>query len=123
MVTTSVTISDEITVKPRMSQSRTFAGKPDQDWTWADLRDYVVAEIEKRQGPLRRDSYKECGIFKGFLARWGLRAPAIARAAFERYDGSWAGEPIGILRFCKGSDPYFSTVIADTISDNRTKVW
>jgi hypothetical protein len=84
-------------------------------WGWEQLRDYVVGEIESRWGVRPRDLLKESGIFKGFIARWGDRSEAIAKAAFEVYNGSWNGAPISVQRFSKGSDAYFAEVIAKNV--------
>lgn len=76
-------------------------------WEWRELRDYVVAEIEKRFGPQPRDAKKEASIFKSFLSRHD-DAVEIAKYAFEITDGWWAGAPIGVNRFCIASDAYFA---------------
>jgi len=82
------------------------------DWTWSQLRDYVIREIELRHGAQPRDPRKERGIFSSFLGRWPEgQAVRIAKAAFEVHDGWWGNAPISVNRFCKASDPYFSRVI------------
>jgi hypothetical protein len=85
---------------------------PAEETDWRSLRDFVVAAIERRWGA-RPDSdpVKEAAIFKRFLSTWGDLAMPIARLAFERYDGMWAGAPISVNRFCRGSDPFFGEVI------------
>jgi hypothetical protein len=88
-----------------------YLAKDPSDWTWSDLRDYVIFEIEQRQGPQDRNIIKESGIFKSFFARWGDRAPRIAKTVFDIHDGYWQGKPVTVNRFCKNSDPYFSEVI------------
>jgi hypothetical protein len=98
---------------PIASRRKSYLAKDSSDWTWSDLRDYVISEIEKRQGPQDRNVIKEAGIFKSFVARWGDNAPRIATTAFDIYDGNWQGRPVTVNRFCKNSDPYFSEVIAD----------
>lgn len=86
--------------------------KPINEWTWGDLRDYVITEAEKRSGPQLRNLAKEAGIFKGFIARYGIEdAVMVAVAAFEIYEGVWRSAPIGVSRFTKGNDPYFSDII------------
>lgn len=107
-----VVFSDPPRSMPTRSQRAAFIAKDPSDWTWSDLRDYVIAEIEKRQGVQERDVRKEGGIFKSFLSRWGADAPRIAQTVFDFYDGMWNGQPVTVTRFCKGSDPYFSEVIA-----------
>lgn len=89
-------------------------------WTWMDLRDYVVGSIVSRLGPIPRDDKREMGIFRGFVARWPavegkVSAGRIAKHAFEDLDGWWRGSPVGIGRFAKASDPYFASVIADRL--------
>jgi len=86
--------------------------KDDADWTWEDLRDYVMGQIVAHHGPQLRNPVKEAGIFKGFMARYGVQAVGIARFAFEQQRGMWQRAPISVTRFCKGSDPYFADVIA-----------
>ena len=119
--TTEVVVEESVQVIHRPSTSRAYLGK--SEWDWADLRDYVVAQIEERFGPFPRDSRKESGIFKSFLARWPEQAQAIARFAFEVEDGRWAGAPISVNRFCKGSDPYFAEKIVARLPESPVKGW
>jgi hypothetical protein len=86
-------------------------------WSWEQLRDYVVSQIEARWGARPRDPMKEAGIFKGFVARWGDQSETIARVAFEVHGGMWNGAPMSVQRFCKGSDPYFAAIIAKNITN------
>lgn len=86
--------------------------KDDADWSWEDLRDYVMGQIVAYHGPQLRNLVKEAGIFKGFMARYGDNAVGIARFAFEQQRGMWQRAPIMVTRFCKGSDPYFADPIA-----------
>lgn len=119
--TTSVRITETVTTTPRPSEGRTFLVQG--EWGWDALRDYVVAEIEARFGAFPRDGKKEYGIFTSFVGRWGSdAAQAIARYAFEVCDGRWAGAPISVTRFCKGSDPFFGAVIAQRIGEVGAKV-
>lgn len=97
--------------------SRVYLAK--DEWTWQDLRDYVVHEIEARFGLFPRDHNKETGIFKGFHSRWGVDSQAIARYAFEVLGGRWAGAPISVFRFTKGSDEYFAAEIHQRLSITR----
>lgn len=84
-------------------------------WTWQELRDYVITQIEHRHGPQVRNAAKEKAIFSSFLSRWGTNAVPIAKAAFTIYDGMWANAPISVFRFCKASDPFFGKVILDRL--------
>lgn len=118
-----VEVASTVTVTPRPLESRSFVTKDDAAWEWSDLRDYVVSSIETRFGPFPRDAKKEAGIFKAFLARHGERAGAIARFAFEVEGGYWAGAPISVNRFCKGSDPYFSDKIKTRLVQDKVEGW
>lgn len=122
---TLVTVTETVTaVVSRMDSHSTHLNKDESSWGWEELRDFVVNEIESRQGPIPRDSRKESGIFKSFLTRYGVtdasgkvtdasRPVAIAKAAFGPvFNGMWNSAPIGVNRFCKGSDVYFADVIA-----------
>lgn len=125
MVKTTVApvVTETVTVTLKPSDRTQFIAKSEDSWEWGDLRDFVVAEIEKRTGAFPRDFKKEAGIFKSFMARWGDKAPAIARTAFEVHEGMWKGAPISVNRFCKGSDPYFAQPIADRLSDQPIAGW
>ena len=117
-ITTTVQVEEKVSVKPKLSSSKEFLGKT--VWGWRELRDYVVIEIERRYGAFPRDQRKEYGIFNSFVNRWGAEdAQAIARYAFEMLDGRWAGAPISIFRFCKGSDDFFARPILDYVEDAR----
>lgn len=79
------------------------------DWGWGELRDYVVASIIERFGPILRNPVTEKSIFSSFINRWGAdEAEAIARRAFEIHEGVWGSAPISVNRFCIASDPYFA---------------
>lgn len=114
------TVVETVTVTPLPSESRTHLLKPEGEWSWSELRDYVVAQIEARFGAFPRDSRKEHAIFTRFIKDHGSHAPAIARHAFDVCDGYWAGAPISINRFCKGSDPYFAAPIVARLLDVGT---
>lgn len=117
-ITTAVEVEESVKIKHKPSVSREYLGKA--VWGWRDLRDYVVYEIQERHGAFPRDQRKEYGIFTSFVNRWGAEdAQAIARYAFEMLDGRWAGAPISIYRFCKGSDDFFARPILDYIEDAR----
>lgn len=99
-----------------VSERRDYLMTDATHWSWSQLRDYVVAEIEARFGAIPRDTRKEAGIFRRFLTTWGAQSGPIAKCAFEEYDGWWQNAPISITRFCRGSDPYFAAVIAQRLS-------
>jgi hypothetical protein len=99
----------------RPTESRTFLLGSEEEWDWRQVRDYVVAEQEKRQGSFERNTGKEYGIFLAFSGRWGTKAGAIARYAFEVCDGMWRDQPITITRFTKGNDSYFSQIIVERL--------
>lgn len=122
MGATSVTgISEEVrvTVQPkeqRLDATReSFTGVADEEWTWQELRDYVVRQITVLNGGVSDNPAKVAGIMKRFAKNYGVHAAAIARYAFEVSHGYWNSQPIGITRFCKGSDPYFGDVILDRL--------
>jgi len=106
-------VVERTTVTTRPAEvEKAYLVRQDEQWGWEDLRDYVVNQILTIHGPQPRDHYKEMGIFKGFLARWGGLASAIARHAFEVERGMWRSAPISVSRFTKGNDAYFAEVIA-----------
>lgn len=111
VVTEAPAVVETVTVTRVPDASSGYLTKPDSQWGWEDLRDYVIHEIEARHGVQPRDFRKESGIFKSYLARYGDNAVPIARLAFEVFNGMWSSAPITVTRFCKGSDPYFSDVI------------
>jgi hypothetical protein len=84
-------------------------------WGWEQLRDYVIAGIERTSGPFPRNFLTEPSIFKSFIGRYGVDAQEIARAAFEVHAGYWRGAPVSVTRFAKGNDPFFGDVIRDAI--------
>lgn len=90
--------------------------RTDEDWTWRDLRDYVIDHLGKLHGDLHRDPLKESGIFKSFLKRWGDQAPAIARYAFEECGGKVDGDWVKLTSFCRNSDPFFAEPISQRLS-------
>ncbi len=119
-VRTSPSIVSESVTAVR-SVAKAYVAKADENWTWSDLRDYVVGEIERRFGVFPRDVRKEAGIFKSYLTRYP-NAAAITRYAFEVADGYWAGAPVSVNRWCRGSDPYFSDPIAKRLAENEGNV-
>lgn len=107
-----VEITQTVTTAQLGSAEATYLLKPSEQWSWGDLRDYVITEAEKRSGAQIRNVAKEAGIFKGFISRYGIiDAVMVAMAAFEIYEGVWYSAPIGVSRFTKGNDPYFADVI------------
>lgn len=91
--------------------------KPDAEWEWRDLRDYVMREMESVHGPQVRDSLKEKSIFSSFIKRHGaVDAVAVARYAFGFSKGMWANAPISVNRFCKASDPFFADPIKQRLA-------
>lgn len=103
-------------IKSPISQRTAFVGKPDSEWNWSDLRDYVVRSLQERGLPMERNPVKEAGIFKSFMARHGHMAVAIARYVVEVEDARWSGQPITINRFCKAADVWFSDKIKDRLT-------
>lgn len=117
IVTQAPVVTETVRLSPEPSQSRTDLLRSEDAWGWSEVRDYVVSEIEARFGAFPRDSKKEYGIFNRFCRTFGSDAPRIARYAFEVADGRWKGSPIGIQRFCKGSDAWFSEPILERLND------
>lgn len=112
---TPVTVTQTVTVR-RPETRATHVATQSSVWTWEQLRDYVVSRIEAISGPFPRDPLREKGIFSSFISRWGAQAGPIAEFAFETMDGRWKGAPVSVSRFCKGSDPYFASEIAERLS-------
>lgn len=100
------------TVGTRRPETRmSDVGKDSATWTWENLRDYVVRQIEEKHGPFPRDAIREKATFSGFVNRWGAMSGLIAETAFDVFDGRWKGAPISVNRFCKGSDEFFAKEI------------
>jgi hypothetical protein len=108
-VSQSVTIIERVEVSPTRSVG--YKLKPDEQWGWEELRDYVVDQVEAHFGLFPRDLPKEVSIMKSFTERFGPDAPRIARAAYEVYNGYWGGAPIRLARFTRASDEWFARVI------------
>lgn len=104
------TVQETVRVAPVAGAA--YLMKVDAEWSWEDLRDYVMGQIVMYHGPQVRNAVKESAIFKGFTSRYGSQAVAIARFAFENQRGMWQRAPISVNRFTKGSDPYFADPIA-----------
>ena len=117
------TVVETVTVTQLPSEARGYLSRPVEQWSWSDLRDYVVAEIEARFGTFPRDSKKEFGIFSRFHKTYGEQAGKIAKHAFEVADGYWANAPISVNRFTKGSDPYFAEPILARLVQTPTQAW
>lgn len=110
--------------KSEVRNSRgSYRSKPEEEWGPDELLDYVRGEIESRFGPIPSDSMKEKTIFVSFCKRWGDKAVPITKAAFEVFDGWWNNTPIGITRWCQGSDPYFAQVIVERLPDKALVSW
>lgn len=108
-VSQSVTITERVEVSPLGPSS--YRLKPDNEWGWTELRDYVVDMVEHYFGLFPRDLPKEVSIMKSFTERFGHDAPRIARAAYEVHKGYWGGAPIRLSRFARASDEWFARVI------------
>lgn len=102
----------EMSETPVAPSTKTHLTAGDGDWTWQQLRDYVVSAIADRFGNFPRNPIIEKAIFSGFINRWGSQAKDIAKCAVEVHGCWWRNAPISIQRFCQGSDPYFAQVIA-----------
>jgi hypothetical protein len=94
------------------------------NWSWQDLRDYVVGQIETRFGPIPRNTNQETGIFKSFYGRWPagpdlISAADIAQHLYETLGGWWRGSPVRIGRFAKPSDPYCAAIVAEQLRQLR----
>jgi hypothetical protein len=108
--TAAPVVRERVTVHTA-APGRTYLMRAPKDWSWEDLRDYVVTQILKIHGPFPRNERKEYGIFKNFAARYGVDAGPIAQYAYERLDGIWMGSPTRVERFTKGCDQYFADEI------------
>lgn len=113
VVETVPVVTEKVHVTPVAGAS--YLLKEDSQWTWENLRDYVMGQIEEFHGPQLRNAMKEAAIFKGFMKRHGDKAVGIARFAFEVQRGMWQRAPISVNRFCAGSDPYFADPIKDRL--------
>jgi hypothetical protein len=102
---------------PATRETRTTdVGKSPEEWSWEDLRNYVVRQIETFFGEFPKDPARLRGIFSSFHARHGRMAGPIAVAAFETFGGRWKGAPISVTRFCLKSDPWFADPIKQRLS-------
>ncbi|THA72440.1 hypothetical protein E6R60_26260 [Streptomyces sp. A0642] len=102
---------------PSYSAAATDLMDTPTDWTWRQLRDYVMRSVAERHGPQPTgDEIKTTAIFQSFHKRWGALAGPIARFAFEQQDGYWRSAPVTATRFTKGSDEYFAAPIAERLT-------
>jgi hypothetical protein len=90
--------------------SRGYLFRDSSEWTWEDLRDYVVDSITEVAGPVDFDPKKANAVFRSFHGRHE-NAVAIARYVFDILHGLWYSTPVGINNFYKGQDPYFAEPI------------
>lgn len=112
-------VREKVTIRPiAPTNSATHVARTDDEWTWRELRDYVVNQVERFSGPFPRSDVKEASIFKAFMERHGSDSAPIARYAFDAMNGQWKGAPISINRFCKGSDAYFADMIKEHLHRN-----
>lgn len=110
--TAPVQVTSQVTTSPVGSAQAAYLLKNPLQWTWEDLRDYVVTEAEKRFGPQIRNPAKEGGIFRAFITRHGIfDAALVAMSAFEVYGGTWRSAPVTVTRFTKNNDPFFAEII------------
>lgn len=125
IATTEVTPQVTQTVAVAVSERRDYVATDSTSWSWSQLRDYVIAQIETRRGgPIPRDAVKEAAIFRRFISPpkpdgsggWGKLAGPIAEHAFTVCDGWWMNAPISVNRFTKGNDSYFAQPIADRLA-------
>lgn len=112
-VQTTPVVQETVRVTPVAGAS--YLLKADSEWSWEDIRDYAMSQIEQYHGPQVRNAVKESAIFRSFAARHGDKAVGIVRFAFEQQRGMWQRAPIGVNRFCKASDVYFANVIAERL--------
>jgi hypothetical protein len=116
-------IEEEVAIIPRQAPpDTTHLAIPAEEWTWQQLRDYVINQIERTVGVQpRQPSFKEEAIFTGFIKRHGARrASQIARHGFEVCRGYWKNAPISVNRFCANSDPYFAAPIIEHLTEVET---
>lgn len=117
IVTSPVPVEEIVRIiKPQGPRDISHRMKPEDQWGWREIRDYVASEIEARTGGFPRVSYKEEAIFKRFAKDWGPKAVLIAKFAFEVEKGKWMGAPISMSRFSKNSDPYFAEPISQRLA-------
>lgn len=98
------------------SASKQHLLRRDEQWSWQEVRDYVLEQIQLRQGAQPLDGHKLIGIFKGFVGRWGDQAAPICRYVFETCDGIWMGRPVTVTSWCRNADPYFAQAISERLA-------
>lgn len=107
---TAPTVIQRVTVEPVAARSDLLVEA--ERWGWAELRDYVVAQIQTRFGAFPRDARKEYGIFNRYFTAYGMDGIRVSEFAFGPVcEGWWGGAPISINRYCKASDAYFTEPI------------
>ena len=115
-VTVAPTIVQAVSVEQAPARSDLLVDTA--QWSWAEFRDYVVAEIIGHFGPFPRDARKEYGIFNRYFTTYGQDGIAVARYAFGPIcEGWWGQAPISVNRFAKGSDPYFTIPILQRLTE------
>jgi hypothetical protein len=115
-VTTVVPKITETVVISRTRETRTTdVGTRPGDWSWEELRDYVVRWIETHHGEFPKDPVRIASTFKAFKRRHGEMAGPIAVTAMELHHGMWMGSPISVNRFCEKSDKIFAHPIKESL--------
>lgn len=104
---TSLAVTEEVTVTPVSPELAALAGKPDEEWTEADLALFITQETERLNGP-QLPVADAAGILSGFWSRYGHDAVRIARRAFEAHQGQWRGAPVTLRRFADSQDGFFA---------------
>lgn len=106
--------------RPEKQKHSYMAAKPG-GWDWEALRDYVASSILRTHGPFERNFMKEKAIFSRFIRTFGPDvAERIARHTFEVQGGWHEGSPVGINKFCKGSDPFYAIPVAKKMGIDLT---
>jgi hypothetical protein len=110
-------VQETVTVVRPTRETRTSdVGVDPSSWSWEQVRDYTVRQIESFHGEFPKQPERINSIFKSFCSRHGADAGPIAVAAFALYQGRWKGSPISVTRFCKGSDDYFALPIKERLT-------
>lgn len=116
--TPSATIRPAAAPQTRVAMAATDLADDPMNWSWEQLRDYVMRSTLERHGPQpRREQHTVNRIFQSFAARWGNQAGPIACFAFEQQDGFWNSSPVTITRFVKGNDGFFAGPISERLAD------
>ena len=95
-----------------VSHESTYLMKPDSEWGWRDLRDYIRWSCQRIGFSHETDSRAEQSIYSSFLRRYpngiGIK---IARYVVELTDGRWHGYPVTEYTFRKSFDEEFAQAI------------